>query len=155
VEGLADAGKYTDYIKVSKPFPMNPLTITSAEEAYEHVLANSGATLPKRDPVDTRIINEVRTGKTTYKDGIITDISQVGGYPVYKGTPYKDSDKDGMPDDWERKYGLNPDSSADAVADLNGDGYTNIEKYIYNIDPLKNVNWKDLKANYDTLGMNK
>lgn len=153
VEGLADAGKYTDYIKVNKPFPMNHLTITSAQEAYQHVLANSGATLPRRDPVDIRIIKEVTTGKTTYKDGIITDISQVGGYPEYKGTPYKDSDSDGMPDDWEKKYGLNPANAADAVSDLNGDGYTNIEKYVYNIDPRKKIDWKDPKNNHDTLSL--
>ncbi len=34
--------------------------------------------------------------------GIITDISQVGGYPEYKGKAYKDSDGDGMPDAWKR-----------------------------------------------------
>jgi hypothetical protein len=39
----------------------------------------------------------------SYKNGIITDIRQVGGYPEYKGKPYKDSDMDGMPDDWEKR----------------------------------------------------
>ncbi|KAA5540861.1 pectate lyase family protein [Adhaeribacter rhizoryzae] len=173
VEDRADAGEYLNQIKVDKPFPMAPVKTMSATEAYSYVLANAGATLPKRDPVDARIVEQVRTGKInnkeggvtgvgkefvkrrlpedSYKLGIITHISQVGGYPEYKGTPYKDSDKDGMPDDWEKKYNLNPNNAADAVADMNGDGYTNIEKYINGLDPKKKVNWQDPKNNTDPL----
>ena len=62
--------------------------------------------------------------------GIITDLSQVGGYPEYRGEPYADADSDGMPDDWETKYGLDPKNPADAAGDLNGDGYTNIEDFL-------------------------
>ncbi|WP_428941054.1 pectate lyase family protein [Fontivita pretiosa] len=140
-------------IRVDKPFPMAHVTTTTAEQAYEYVLANVGATLPRRDAVDQRIIQEVRTGQATYKEGngIITDISQVGGYPEYRGEPYKDSDSDGMPDEWESKYGLNPNDASDASGDLNGDGYTNIEKYIFNIDPTRKVDWTDPKNNVDTL----
>ena len=69
--------------------------------------------------------------------GIITDVSQVGGYPEYNGQPYEDSDGDGMPNDWEKRYGLNPNEAADAASDLNGDGYTNIEDFINGIDPSK------------------
>ena len=39
----------------------------------------------------------------------------------------------------------------DAVKDCNGDGYTNIEKYINGIDPAKKVDWTDIKNNHDTL----
>ncbi|MFT2008881.1 polysaccharide lyase [Pontibacter sp. 13R65] len=173
VQSNPNAGDYTDYIRTKKPFAMPAVTIMPAQEAYEYVLANAGATLPKRDAVDTRIVEQVRTGKVvykkngktgvgseyikrrlpedSYKQGIITDISQVGGYPAYKGKPYKDSDNDGMPDEWEKKYGLNPNDPSDANGDLNGDGYTNIEKYINGIDPTKKVDWKDLKNNKDTL----
>jgi hypothetical protein len=35
-----------------------------------------------------------------------------------------------MPNDWEKKYGLDPDDPTDGVKDLNGDGYTNLEKYL-------------------------
>jgi hypothetical protein len=41
-----------------------------------------------------------------------------------------DSDGDGIPDDWERKHGLNPNNAADRNGDFNGDGYTNLEKYL-------------------------
>ena len=120
-------------------------------DAYEYVLNNAGATLPKRDAVDTRVVDQVRTGKVkylegvklpatqfkhrrlpidSYKQGIITDISQVGGYPEYKGSPYKDSDSDGIPDEWETKHNLNPNNRADASLDRDKDGYTNIEEFL-------------------------
>jgi hypothetical protein len=83
--------------------------------------------------------------------GIITDPSDVGGYPDYKGQPYADADKDGMPDEWEQKNGLNPNDPSDAAADKTGDGYTNIEKFLYRLDTTKKVDWRDLRNNVDTL----
>jgi hypothetical protein len=165
---------YTEKMKWNEPFPIdNPFPILSAQEAYNFVLENVGATFPKRDIVDQRVIEQIRTGKVyydesvkpedfyqfehrrlpadSYKKGIITDVKQVGGYPEYKGTPYKDSDNDGMPDEWEKKYGLNPNDSSDAVKDMNGDGYTNIEKYINGIDPTKKMDWTKPENNRDTL----
>lgn len=173
VEELPNAGKYTDSMKWDKPFPMPELTILSAADAYNFVLDNVGANIPRRDIVDTRIVKQVRTGevyydpkadtkeyfqfkhrrlpKDSYKYGIITDPEQVGGFPEYKGTPRIDTDKDGMPDNWEKKYGLNPKDASDAVKDCNGDGYTNIEKYINGINPKKKVDWTKLSNNHDTL----
>lgn len=164
---------YTENMRWYEPFPMPEFPIMSAQESYKFVLKNVGATIPCRDIVDQRIIEEVETGKAyyvegldpesfyqfehrrlprdAYKKGIITDISQVGGYPEYKGTSYVDSDGDGMPDEWEIKYGLNPNDPSDAVKDCNGDGYTNIEKYINGINPKKKVDWTDPKNNEDTL----
>ncbi len=164
---------YLDLIKQSKAFPMAHVTIMEADEAYEYVLNHVGATLPKRDAVDERVIKTVRTGNVEYKDGlentigkefinrrlpadsykkgIITHPDQVGGYPEYKGKAYKDSDGDGISDKWEKKYGLNPKDASDANQDLNGDGYTNIEKYINGIDPTKKVDWKKSENNVDTL----
>lgn len=92
-----------------------------------------------------------RLPKDSYKQGIITDIRQMGGYPEYKGTPYVDSDNDGMPDAWEIANGLNPNDPTDANKDCTGDGYTNIEKYINGISTKNRIDWTDLKNNYDTL----
>ncbi len=165
-------------IRVNEPFQHAPLPIQSADKAYQTVLANAGATLPRRDAVDERIIKEVRTGKIPslqiaqgsqekakfygyaqkYTDelaelvtkGFVTDPSEVGGWPEYKGTPYQDSDGDGLPDDWEKKHGLNPVNPADAGEDLNGDGYTNIEDFINGLSPRgKKVDWTKLKSNVD------
>ena len=173
VEDEPDAGEYTASIKWNRPLPMAPVSIVPAEQAYKLVLDNAGATLPVRDDVDKRVIHQVRTGEVgyvkglnpddfyqfkhrrlppdSYKMGIITDIAQVGGYPEYKGKPYKDSDNDGMPDAYEKRVGLDPKDASDASKDMNGDGYTNIEMYLYNINPETKVDWSDLNNNYDTL----
>ena len=92
-----------------------------------------------------------RLANDSYKQGIITDPAQMGGYPEYKGEPYKDSDNDGMPDEWEIANGLNPNDPSDANKDCTGDGYTNIEKYINGISTKTRVDWTDLKNNHDTL----
>jgi hypothetical protein len=177
IEEKPDAGEYTPYMKVDKPLPMPKFTIMPTEKVFDYVLANAGALLPKRDAVDTRVAEQVRTGivkyneafndtlkpqfkhrrlpKDSYKLGIITDIREVGGYPDYKGNPYKDTDGDGMPDAWESKHGLNPKDASDANKDSNGDGYTNIEKYINGIDPSKKIDWKDDKNNVDVLDKGK
>ena len=83
--------------------------------------------------------------------GIISDPRQMGGYPEYSGTPYVDTDQDGMPDQWEIEAGLNPSDPTDANSDCNGDGYTNIEKYINGINPSQKIDWRNLNNNYDTL----
>jgi len=165
-------------IRVDTPFKHATLEITDATTAYKYVLANAGATLPHRDPVDERIINSVRTGtvaKTVVAAdsaakakfygyapkwvkelgdlvqlGFITNPSEVGGYPEYRGTPYVDSDGDGIPDDWEIAHGLNPHDPSDATKDMNGDGYTNIEKFLYGLDPrAPKTDWTDLRNNIE------
>jgi hypothetical protein len=149
---LPDAGPYKDYMYSAKPFPMAPVKILPTQQAFDFVIANVGATLPVRDAVDKRITEQVRTGKITYKEmktdtdfqfkvrklpkdsyklGIITAPWQVGGYPDYKGTPYKDSDNDGIPDAWEIAHGLNPHDASDSPKlAKNGGGYSNIEVYL-------------------------
>jgi pectate lyase len=134
------------------PFPAPPVTQQTAEEAYKLVLADAGATLPRRDPVDVRIIETVRTGKPTFQDGIIISPADVGGWPEYKADAVEpDSDHDGIPDWWEVKYGLNPHDPSDANKDLNGDGYTNLEKYLNGIDPTKRIDFRNPANNKNTL----
>jgi hypothetical protein len=174
---LEASKEYLELIKQPKPFEMPKFTIMKAKEAYEFVLNNAGATIPKRDAVDERVIKQVRTGKIevkdglenaigkefikrrlpadSYKKGIITNPNQVGGYPEYKGKAYKDSDNDGIPDAWEKQYGLNPKDASDANKDLNGDGYTNIEKYFNGIDPTQKTDWSKAENNTDTLAKSK
>ena len=93
-----------------------------------------------------------RLPKDSYKDGIITDPRQMGGYPEYRAwKPWKDADGDGMPNYWEVENGLDPNDPTDANKDCTGDGYTNIEKYINDIPTNVKVDWTDLKNNHDTL----
>jgi hypothetical protein len=138
---------------VDKPFPTAEVPLQTAAEAYDAVLDHAGATLPKRDVVDRRVIENVRKGTVSdgTKQGIITDVKQVDGYPEYKGEAVKDRDADGIPGWWKKKYGLDPDDPSEAAKDCNGDGYTNMEKYINGLDPTRKVDWKDLRNNRDPL----
>ncbi len=46
-----------------------------------------------------------------------------------------DSDYDGMPDEWERYYGLDPSDPSDSMDDKDGDGVLNIDEYKTNEPP--------------------
>jgi hypothetical protein len=159
VEELSNAGPYKDDMKWNKPLPMPALSIMNAEKAKTYVLANAGATLPRRDAVDTRIAKQVSTGKIeydpnvklpetqfkhrrlpidSYKIGIITDPVQAGGYPNYTGTPHTDTDSDGMPDAYEIKNGFNPKNPADASG-IAKNGYSNIENYLNSVVDINTV----------------
>jgi len=115
---------------LSAPAAAPPIEEQTAQQAYEAVLARAGATLPKRDTVDKRIVEDVRSG-----GGAVIDSQwEVGGWPVYEqARPARDTDRDGMPDDWEVAHKLNPRSAADGPKDRDGDGYTNIEEYLNSI----------------------
>jgi len=109
------------------------VTTTSAVTAYDQVLNSAGAVYPARDAVDQRIVTDVRNGGGF----IITHPSNRGGLPVLApGTPAPDTDRDGMPDAWEERRGLNPKDASDARGDRDGDGYTNIEEYINSRVPV-------------------
>jgi hypothetical protein len=130
-------GNFANKGRVDSPHPFAPVMTHSAERAYELVLANVGAIQPQRDSVDARIIEEVRSGTTTYGgtwgkgSGIIDSPIEVGGWPILHSAPApKDDDHDGMADDWERANGLDPRNPDDRNHDFNGDGYTNLEKYL-------------------------
>ncbi|WP_207492314.1 pectate lyase family protein [Aridibaculum aurantiacum] len=125
----------------SKAIAKSPFAVTaaiadqSAKDAYKAVLANAGATFPKRDAVDERVVNETKTktakGMGVFgKPGIIDSPEAVGGWPVYKTAAAPvDTDHDGMPDEWEKKNKLDPNNPEDRN-NVGPDGYTMLEKYL-------------------------
>ena len=130
-----DAGVTEALAKKTEPFSVVEIVPHTAQQAYEAVLNFAGASY-KRDAVDARIVNDVRTGSATFKGsvsglpGIIDTQKDVGGWPVLNSLPApKDTDGDGMPDDWETANGLDAN-----VANGNGKNlsqvYDNIEVYI-------------------------
>lgn len=121
-----------DAIKLSSPIDFVYVTTHTAADAYERVLAYAGASL-HRDALDNVMASDTRNCSITYggsKNGLIDSQEECGGWPelVGKDAP-KDSDGDGMPDDWETANGLNPDNAEEGKA-VCEDGYTNLEHYL-------------------------
>lgn len=104
-----------------------PVTTQTAQEAYESVLESVGASIV-RDSVDERLINEVKNGTATYGTGIINSQSEVGGYPELSGIKAKDSDNDGIPNEWEDNNGLDKFDRTDALTKAQS-GYLYVEEY--------------------------
>lgn len=135
------SGKSCVKIKMEQPAPTGFVTTHSAADAFDKVLAYVGASL-YRDVVDARYMEEAKTGTATYKGsithspGIIDKVADVKGYTEEnfgKGSRPADldTDKDGIPDEWEKANGLNPNDASDALTySLDSKGYyTNIEVY--------------------------
>ncbi len=129
---------------VNDPFFESYVSTTSAEEALEDVLSDVGCNRPVLDEHDKRVIEETRTGTTTY-EGSVTGLpglpdsqEDVGGWEEYPET-YRpadwDTDGDGLPNWWEEREGLNPNSTpndfSETHTDADGDGYTNLEEYLH------------------------
>lgn len=123
-------------IKINQPHDIqNNVKTDSPKDAYEKILQIGGASLV-RDAVDLRVLKEVKNGTFTYegsrgsKNGIIDSQNDVGGFPELKpGKISADSDNDGMPDEWEMKYKLDP-KKANANGRNLDKNYDNIEVYM-------------------------
>jgi hypothetical protein len=68
-----------DTLGAAEPFPAPPVATEPAQVAYEHVLKDAGATLPKRDVVDERVVTEARNGT----GHIIKWVKDAGGWPDF------------------------------------------------------------------------
>lgn len=133
-------------IKMDQPAPEGQVTTHSAATAFDKVMSYCGASL-YRDDVDSRYMEEARTGTATYKgsvtneDGLIDIVADVNGYtednfPSETRPEGFDTDQDGMPDEWETANGLDPNNPDDAnlyTLDTEKGWYTNVEVYINSI----------------------
>ena len=132
-KGTTDLDKQNALVK--NPFQAISLKEKSAVLAYADVLKSAGASF-RRDTLDKRIIKNVknRTGNLIdvqggFKHGTSYE-ETVNAWPNLKlKKPQKDSDRDGMPDAYERKNGLN--LALNDASLINGiTGYSNVEMYL-------------------------
>ena len=147
IDASGNDGTYTqmtkDTIRLGIPIAFVNTTTHSAEQAFERVLAYAGASL-HRDAVDEVMVSDTRYGKMTYTGsgnakGIINsqdDLKPAGAgsdwsaWPELKQTEAPlDTDKDGMPDEWETAHGLDPNNASDGKV-VTESGYTNLEIYL-------------------------
>ena len=119
---------------MSKPYDYPKLPVWQATQLIDSLLPEVGASLPYRDLADNYMVHQVRSFGT--EGGIISSEAQLPfGTPNNWGIKTfgkrADTDKDGMPDEWETENGLNPTSN-DAMT-IAENGYANIENYINSI----------------------
>lgn len=115
-------------------FPLEA-DMESAEASYSKILAQAGATYPRRDAQDARIVEEVKNDTGRF----INTENEVGGYTmatVSREAGY-DTDMDGMPDAYEDANGFNKNDKNDAKA-IAANGRSNVENYFNGmVNPTK------------------
>ncbi len=129
--GYKDKNGAPTFVKSPAMHPTIAVTTESAADAYAKIVLDAGCSY-HRDAVDLRLIHELTSlGREGHTLDHTNDKGEAiaGGQGEIQGGPApKDSDGDGVPDDWEIAHGLNPKNPADAGA-LNASGYTNLEAY--------------------------
>jgi hypothetical protein len=142
-KGRAIQGKVAYETYINTPFFPSHVTTHSAKEAYKNVLSDVGSNQPVFDDHDIRIVEETLAGTYKYKGsksglpGMLDTHQDAGGlenYPVQQREAGWDTDRDGLPDWWEKAHSLNPNSRSgdfsDSNADSDKDGFTNLDLYL-------------------------
>jgi hypothetical protein len=119
-----------------------------SERAEEAVLATNGKNVMIGENPDAR--NRYWNGKVddlAIWNRVLTPAEVAALYAGGAGKPLSaflvaplDTDKDGLPDEWETKYGLNPNDASDAAKDCNNNGVTNLDEYKAGLDPCDQPN---------------
>ena len=142
-----DTGTKVDYhnateenLRAFVPMEFAAVTTHSAEDAYDRVLKYAGASL-SRDEYDQMMVADTRDGEAScivkgIGKGLINSQDDIKyadgstGFPALNSLEAPaDTDGDGMPDEWEKANGLNPNDETDGPATAEN-GYTNLENYL-------------------------
>ncbi len=108
---------------LTEPVPMvNEIPYESAYDTYNTLLDHVGASLPKRDETDARVINDVKCGTGR----IIDSAEEVGGVMQYEPV-YRTFE---IPQDWKEENGMDGAKETDIVPTGKWKGYTWIEAYV-------------------------
>ena len=125
--------------------PVDHLTTHTAEEAYrllvikKEVVANRNGNGLFQDEIDTRILNEIKTGTATYGTGIIdTEKTVIKSWEDYHNSfpnhsAPEDKNTNGLPDKWESEKNIS-DPNAYGLSK----SYTNIEVYLNGLGGFNN-----------------
>ncbi len=150
---------FTTYTLSEIPYALSGLEYESADAAYQKVVNQAGASLPRYDEVDQRLIDEAAGridpqyagASIPYEKGIIDapddirlqehDTYVVDGV-TYTNFPFLgmregdryilDTDCDGMPDAYEDEMGFDKADPSDG-AQVASNGYTHVENYLNGI----------------------
>jgi len=140
-----------DTIRLQKPITIFPTTTHFANVAFKRVLDYAGCSL-HRDQVDEMVVMDTRFGLASHtgtkldakgrknNPGIIDDpednrptgkaANGWQAWPVLNSLPApKDTDGDGVPDEWEKEVGMDPTEPADGNT-VHASGYTYLEIYL-------------------------
>ncbi|KAJ0336398.1 hypothetical protein COL922a_007999 [Colletotrichum nupharicola] len=109
-----------------------PAKLLSPADAVTHVSAKVGASIA-RDAVDAALVKQIASyGKS---GALISDEATMGGVgTIEAGTAKKDTDGDGIPDEYETANGLNANDKSDGMK-IGAGGYTNLEIYVNSLAP--------------------
>lgn len=148
---------YDKSIMTELPYALSGMTYESADEAYRAVTSKAGASLPRYDEVDSRLLREAAgtadpeytgslgelgiidspsdiklSARDTYvAEGVVAHdmpLMFIDGQDKYA----IDSDADGLPDGYEDEIGLDKNDASDGAATA-ANGYTNLENYLNGI----------------------
>ncbi|HTY86453.1 MAG TPA: autotransporter-associated beta strand repeat-containing protein [Candidatus Acidoferrum sp.] len=112
----------------STPWPYPITNALPPLTALKLVISDAGDSW-RRDAVDRQLMTDLTSwgtlGQTIHTE---FDAPMSGPGTIRNGTPYTDTDQDGMPDFWEAALGMNPNAANNNVT--NASGYTQLEEYL-------------------------
>ncbi len=151
-----------DFYEQTDPFETAEATTLPAPEAWEYVMNQAG--IWRRDTHDKNVFREVHNEHRRivervspeyelpdwWRTGRIDNQVEVGGLPEIESVivpEWIDSNRNGIPDWWEAKHGLDSSDPDIANMDSNGNGYTNLEDYLNDLEAIEKTHgmthWAD------------